>query len=193
MKKATGGFELAGKQKVEIESSEAKMPTNGESSAKITMTVKVKKPRKLSPTCFKKGNQWAYKPGDPRLVGKVRSGQTTKPRLLSQAYRAWLALEDEHGVTNAMKVATQIGNATLKEADVTSAREIRTATEGTQITFKPSPTDAMDLSDDDLLAIIQGREVPALSAPVSIEQQISEGISQVIDAEVEHVDASNEE
>lgn len=191
MKKATGGFELAGKQKVEIESSEAKMPTNGESSAKITMTVKVKKPRKPSPTCFKKGNQWAYKPGDPRLVGKARP--PSKPRLLSQAYRAWLALEDEHGVTNAMKVATQIGNATLQEADVTSAREIRTATEGTQITFKPSPTDAMDLSDDDLLAIIQGREVPALSAPVSIDQQISEGISQVIDAEVEHVDASNEE
>lgn len=158
------------------------MPPNHGSSAKVSLTVKVKPPRVPS-NPFKKGNQWAYKPGDPRLVGVKRSG-TTKPRLLSQAYRAWLALEDEFGITNAMKIAQQLGDATLKMADVGGAKEIRTATEGTQISFKPPASDVEELTDDELLRIIQGEQQRALPSPKDVASQIAAETGEVVDAEV---------
>lgn len=60
----------------------------------------------------------------------VQKGTRTGPKLLTEAYKAWLSIEDEEGVTNAMHVAEAVGTRILKMFDLNAAIELREATEG---------------------------------------------------------------
>lgn len=60
----------------------------------------------------------------------VQKGARTGPKLLTEAYKAWLSIEDEEGVTNAMHVAEAVGTRILKMFDLNAAIELREATEG---------------------------------------------------------------
>jgi len=79
------------------------------------------------------------KPPSPLLDPKNRFDRTGignnttgkgGPRLLTEAYKAWLSIEDENGVTNAMHVAEAVGTRILKMFDLNAAIELREATEG---------------------------------------------------------------
>jgi len=72
-------------------------------------------------------------PKDPPKEYQFKPGQSGnpggRPKLLSNAYREWLAEEDENGVTNARKVAIGQGFSAAS-GDTPAAKEIRQATEG---------------------------------------------------------------
>lgn len=63
-------------------------------------------------------------------IGNNTTGKSSGPRLLTEAYKAWLSIEDENGVTNAMHVAEAVGTRILKMFDLNAAIELREATEG---------------------------------------------------------------
>lgn len=73
--------------------------------------------------------------GNPWRFPKGKSGNPGgRPKSISDAYREWLEAEDQNGVTNASKIAINIGfRAAL--GDVQSAKEIRSATEGEFLTL----------------------------------------------------------
>lgn len=75
---------------------------------------------------FKPGNPWRFKKGQSGNPGG-------RPKLLSDAYREWLAAENEDGVTNAAALASRLGEAAISFADVPAAKELRAATEGERV------------------------------------------------------------
>ena len=122
---------------------------------------------------FKPGNPWRIKPGEVRNPGG-------RPRLLSDAYREWLAAENEQGVTNAANVAVTIGTRAMI-GDVQSAKELRQATEGDKFTF-----DLNKLTDEQLSRIAAGedpRVVLAASGTSAATATTAENTSSKSDAD----------
>jgi hypothetical protein len=97
---------------------------------------------------FKPENPWRMKPGETR-------NPSGRPKLLSDAYREWLAHEDDEGVTNAAKVAVKVGTVAAS-GDIQAARELRQSTEGDKFNF-----DFTKLTDEQLERIQHG-ENPAI-------------------------------
>lgn len=100
---------------------------------------------------FKPGNPWAIKKGEVRNPGG-------RPKLISQAYREWLEFEDEHGVSNAAKVAMAQGAKAI-DGDTPAAREIRQTTEGDRLMLNLS-----HLTDDQLRRLAAGEDVRSVLA-----------------------------
>lgn len=102
-----------------------------------------------------------FKPNNPWRFAKGKSGNPGgRPKLLSDAYREWLASQDDQGVSNAAKVALRLGERTVNEADVSAAKELRQATEGDLIRNLAQMTDA---ELDAFIAQREGRTVPGVS------------------------------
>lgn len=85
---------------------------------------------------FKLGNPWRFAKGKSGNPGG-------RPKLLSEAYREWLMAEDANGVTNASKIAINLGFRAAV-GDVQSAKEIRSATEGDKLTLATWQTELVD-------------------------------------------------
>jgi hypothetical protein len=84
---------------------------------------------------FAPGNPWAIPKGQTRNPGG-------RPKMLSGAYREWLAHEDEQGITNAAKLADAQGRLAF-EGNTGAAREIRQATEGDVFRFAGMDNDEL--------------------------------------------------
>lgn len=91
--------------------------------AQISVRPKHKQGGKGKP--FEPGNPWRFIPGKSGNAGG-------RPKLLSDAYREWLAAEDKHGITNAAHITLAVGDKALG-GDAQAVREIRQATEGERI------------------------------------------------------------
>lgn len=102
-----------------------------------------------------------FKPNNPWRFPKGKSGNPGgRPKLLSDAYREWLAAEDENGISNAAKVAQRLGEATVVYgADVSAAKELRQATEGDLIRDLSKMTDA---ELDDFIAQRERGAIPGV-------------------------------
>lgn len=112
------------------------------------------------------GQNSAKKKGKPRGKGKpfepgnlyrfpkgVSGNPGGRPKLLSEAYRAWLALIDEKtGLTHAELVAQSQGQRAIIAYDTTAAKELRQATEGDLI------RDLSKMTDQELDDFIAQRE-----------------------------------
>ena len=101
----------------------------------------------------------AFAPGNPWRIPKgMTLNPGGKPKLLSHAYRDWLAAEDDEGVTNAAKVSLAVG---LKAAqgDIQAAKEIRQVTEGDHLTV-----DLGKLTDEQLERIDRGEDLQIVLA-----------------------------
>jgi len=101
-------------------------PKRAENSAKRKRSSRPAR-RAASGVPFRPGNPWRFQKGQSGNPGG-------RPRLISDAYREWLAAEDEQGVTNAAKIAFAQGLKAIVSMDTQAAKEIRQATEGTRLT-----------------------------------------------------------
>ena len=102
--------------------------------AKISAQKSVKRGKRLPRgKPFASDNPYKFKSKEElggALDPKINVGG--RPKLLSGAYKEWLAEEDARGLTNAKRVAVSQGNRAAN-GFTDAAREIRSATEGENI------------------------------------------------------------